>query len=437
MPECRKMEILWLVSTTLPAAAAACGLAGAGDVSGGWLAGQLDALRGRLDLTVCSIDKRVTAPASGSGGGASFVLLPARDEAAFAALLDKVSPDLVHIWGTEYAAALALHRAAAAKGVPALVGIQGVMAACAAHLCDGVPPRYLKSNFLQRAVDHVVPGKLLDLTQREFDALAVSEATLLAESRYVTGRTSFDKNAVSGLAPEARYFPCNETLRDTFYTGPLWQPRTVGTAPVLLMSQGNYPLKNLHTALKALPTLLKTWPSLMLRVAGWPPLDKGPLFRPVIDRMFPYQTWCQALIDEFDLADHVEYTGALSAAAMRQAYLDADLFLLPSYCENSPNSLGEAMLLGLPCVVSRVGGIPDMAADDTEAVFYAPAGDEAALAGAATRVLQTPNDSAAMGQAARARALQTHNRAANARTMESIYRTILADNGPAVEGKVQ
>jgi len=30
------MHILWLVRTTLPQAAAACGLAGASDVSGSW-----------------------------------------------------------------------------------------------------------------------------------------------------------------------------------------------------------------------------------------------------------------------------------------------------------------------------------------------------------------------------------------------------------------
>ena len=39
------MHILWLVRTTLPQAAAACGLAGASDVSGSWLTGQLAALR--------------------------------------------------------------------------------------------------------------------------------------------------------------------------------------------------------------------------------------------------------------------------------------------------------------------------------------------------------------------------------------------------------
>lgn len=125
-------------------------------------------------------------------------------------------------------------------------------------------------------------------------------------------------------------------------------PRTFGEAPVLLLSQGNYPLKNLHTVLKALPPC---WRSTPARCCGWragPRWTKGPLLRPVIDWMFPYQTWCKQLIRRLGLADHVQYTGPLDAAAMRQAYLDADLFLLPSYSENSPNSLGEAMLLGLP-----------------------------------------------------------------------------------------
>lgn len=41
------MHVLWLVSMVLPQAARACGLAAASDVSGGWLTGQLTALRGR------------------------------------------------------------------------------------------------------------------------------------------------------------------------------------------------------------------------------------------------------------------------------------------------------------------------------------------------------------------------------------------------------
>ena len=195
------------------------------------------------------------------------------------------------------------------------------------------------------------------------------------------------------------------------------------------MSQGNYPLKNLHTVLQALPGLRGRWPGLTLAVAGWPPLDKGPLLRPVIGWMFPYQRWCARLIRPLGLEGCVRYTGPLDEAAMRQAYLDADLYLLPSCSENSPNSLGEAMLLGLPCVAGGVGGIPDLLADGREGVLYAPAGDAGALAGAVVRVLGAPDAGAALGAAARARALQTHDPRQNAGALAGIYRQILAGVG--------
>lgn len=424
------MHVLWLVSMVLPQAALACGLAGASDVSGGWLTGQLTALQGRedLQLTVACIDGRRPAPLCGAQDGVCYRILP--DPREFSRLLQEVRPDLVHIWGTEYAAADALYDAADALGLPVLVGIQGVMRDCAAHLCDGVPEAYLHSTPLDRALDRAIPGALLDKLQANFDALARSEAALLGKSRFVTGRTGFDRRAVEALAPRARYFACNETLRPLFYRGPLWQARSFGRAPVLLLSQGNYPLKNLHTVLQALPSLLKRWPDARLCIAGWPPLDKGPLLRPLIDRLFPYQRYCRTLSEQLGVAGHIHYTGPLDATAMRQAYLYADLFVLPSCCENSPNSLGEAMLLGLPCVASDAGGIPDMLTDGREGRLYGPALDADALARTIAQVLDAPDQGAALGQAARARAQRVHDGEANARTLWGIYQTILGEGTP-------
>ena len=112
---------------------------------------------------------------------------------------------------------------------------------------------------------------------------------------------------------------------------------------------------------------------------------------------------------------------------MRQVYLEADVFLLPSSCENSPNSLGEAMLLGLPCVAAAVGGISSMLEDGREGYLYGDALDEKALANAILRVLQSPDGGTAMGQAARARALRTHDAARNADDLIHIYETILRE----------
>lgn len=313
------MKVLWLVSITIPAAADACGLQ-AKEIGGGWLSGALGGMTAAPDapaITVASVDARAETLTVCSKNGVSFALVPTGSVENFSALLKKIAPDLVHIWGTEYAAARTIQQAAQAAGIPVLVGIQGVMVDCALHLNDGVPARLLHSCAAQHLIDRHVPGGLLDVNQARFDTLAQSEAAVLANARHVTGRTSFDRSAVQKLAPQASYYPCNETLRPEFYTPPVWHPRTFGEAPVLLLSQGNYPLKNLHTVLKALPAVLAQYPGAVLRVAGWPPLDKGPLLRPVIDWMFPYQTWCKQLIRRLGLADHVQYTGPLDAAAMR------------------------------------------------------------------------------------------------------------------------
>lgn len=424
-------KILWLVSMTLPQAAAACGLPSASDVSGSWLTSQLCALRPFYDapdpltLAVCNLDGRVKTAVSGKAEGVSYHLLP--DAAGFDELLRQQKPDLVHIWGTEYPAVAEMQWAAEKAKCPVLYTIQGVMRDCAAHLCDGVPAGYLSSCAVQRAIDKVVPGALLDKLQAQFDAAAEAEGRVLSRARYLSGRTAFDKAAAEELAPAARYAPCNETLRPLFYTGALWHPREFGRAPVIFLPQGNYPLKNLHTMLTALPMLLKRWPGAVLRIAGWPPLERGALLRPVIDWMFPYQRYCKKLIDQFDLYDHIEYTGPLDAAAMRQSYLDADVFVLPSLSENSPNSLGEAMLLGLPCVAAEVGGIPSLLQNGREGVLYGPPLDAEALGAALAAVLSLPDGGMALGAAARQRALQTHDAAANAAALLEIYQSILAE----------
>ena len=125
----------------------------------------------------------------------------------------------------------------------------------------------------------------------------------------------------------------------------------------------------------------------------------------------------------------VQYTGPLDAAAMRQAYLDADLFLLPSYSENSPNSLGEAMLLGLPCVASAAGGIPDMLQSGVQGMLYGAAGDDAALSAAILQVLALPDHGTALGTAAQIRARVTHDAAKNTAQMIEIYRKVLQREG--------
>ena len=157
------MHILWLVRTTLPQAAAACGLAGASDVSGSWLTGQLAALRAcpDLQLTVLCVGK---ADADGTADGVHYRVV--RDTAAFAPLLQAERPDLVHIWGTEFDPAAVMADAARASGLPVLFSVQGVMRDCAAHLCDGVPEKYRRSGALWHAIVKSFPASCSTICRR-------------------------------------------------------------------------------------------------------------------------------------------------------------------------------------------------------------------------------------------------------------------------------
>ena len=60
----------------------------------------------------------------------------------------------------------------------------------------------------------------------------------------------------------------------------------------------------------------------------------------------------------------------LSAKDIKQQYLNANAFILASSVENSPNSMGEAMLLGCPVVASNVGGIPSMVKEGESALLF-------------------------------------------------------------------
>jgi glycosyltransferase involved in cell wall biosynthesis len=64
----------------------------------------------------------------------------------------------------------------------------------------------------------------------------------------------------------------------------------------------------------------------------------------------------------------------------------ADVLCLPSRSEGMPNVVLEAGASGLPVVATRVGGIPEILAEDA-AGYLVPPADPAALAGALERAL--------------------------------------------------
>jgi glycosyltransferase involved in cell wall biosynthesis len=82
-----------------------------------------------------------------------------------------------------------------------------------------------------------------------------------------------------------------------------------------------------------------------------------------------------------------------------------DMFVLCSDYESAGISLVEAMLMGLPVVATRVGGVPDIVADGTTGILVQP-GDAKAVAEAVDRLVCDSGLRRRMGEAGRRRALK-------------------------------
>lgn len=98
-----------------------------------------------------------------------------------------------------------------------------------------------------------------------------------------------------------------------------------------------------------------------------------------------------------------------------------DIFAMSSLSEGLPLALVEAMSFGLPVVVSRVGGIPEVVTNDVEALLVPPS-DARGLASALERLIDSAVTRRRLGAAGRARAQRDYAIATMADRYERLYR---------------
>ena len=136
----------------------------------------------------------------------------------------------------------------------------------------------------------------------------------------------------------------------------------------------------------------------------------------------PMRAVLEELVSQKGLRERVTFAGNQSDVVPWLQALDA--FALPSYAnEGVPQALIQAMLVGLPCVTTSVGGIPELAIHEQTALVV-PAQDADALRAALQRLLADEPLSKKLGSAARAHAAANFSYQRMLDRMEEIYRQV-------------
>ena len=113
-----------------------------------------------------------------------------------------------------------------------------------------------------------------------------------------------------------------------------------------------------------------------------------------------------------ELATPVEFTGGLPNELVRNRVAASHCFALASFAEGVPVVLMEAMALGVPCVATRVMGVPELIEHGREGLLVAP-GDPEAMAEAICRLIEEPALATQIRDAARAKVLSEYELTAN------------------------
>ena len=168
----------------------------------------------------------------------------------------------------------------------------------------------------------------------------------------------------------------------------------------------------------ALPQILDRYPDTEVYIAGFDPFSANSK-----NDYTDYGKYILDLMENYGVKDKFHFLGILQEQEMVEAYLKANVYVLPSTIDNSPNSVAEAMILGTPVVASYVGGVPDMICHGKTGFVY-PCDEYYMMAHYILRVFTDGVLAEKMSQAEQMVAMKRHDPSVICDHMRDIYSTM-------------
>ena len=280
-------------------------------------------------------------------------------------IVEAIKPDVIHIWGIEGYWGLLSARGFINGNV--LLEIQGIKETCARVFYGGLPfaekVRTIGIRELLR------PSLSLMSLRREFVKWSKYEREMLGGHQHISTHSDWVRAWISQYTqPDCQIHHTQRIVRKEFLNSEIWhKPDNPADAPVIFtMSSGPDAYKGIHDAIRALGMLRKDYPNVQLRIAGNFGIDK-PIYRKP-----GYTKYLQALIKKENVERNVVFLGALNASQIIEQIHQSNVMLQTSYVESYSLAVSEAMMAGVPLVVSYAGAMPELAQDRAAALFYTP-----------------------------------------------------------------
>lgn len=305
-------------------------------------------------------------------------------EEKFKKVIKDFKPDIIQIFGSELYQQLA---ARVTGNIPTVLHIQGLLSL---YVHIFLPPSISKWQYY-------MSGKGLRGKLHKYQYLAYwnrsvhREKAILKAVPHVLGRTEWDKQAMAVLNPNAQYHYGGEILRDIFYEE---KKRQIPKNKPVITTTISFP------TYKGYDVILKTANILKNEIG----LDfEWNVYGNVQPEFMEKHTG----LKHENL--NINLKGVASAEVLRDSLLRSTLYFHSSYVENSPNSVGEAQLVGIPVVASRVGGTDSMVEHGKTGFLY-PVTDPYMAAYYIKRLIDNQEENVNIGKAARETAMVRHDK---------------------------
>jgi glycosyltransferase involved in cell wall biosynthesis len=421
------MKILWICSLPLPEMAKQLGIEE--NVNGGWLTGLSNALKKEKDIDFVVASNVPESIGFQRGNTKDYRYLSFTGTSAdqkevnpehvawFKETIQELSPDIIHIFGTEYAFAAEAVQAAAESSMldHVVISLQGIMRFCAEHYADGLP----KSVMQHQTIREKIKKDSIEKRQKAFMERSRFETYALKHVHHVIGRTEWDRKSALSINPCLHYHYCQETLRPGFYQAE-WKYSSCQQHRVFV-SQCYYPIKGFHMLLQAVPELVNRYPDLQIVTTGPDFVHSGCGERMHEDS---YRYYLRHEILRNGIEKRFFFAGRLDETGMIRQLQKAHVLVNPSSVENSSNSIGEAMLLGTPIVASNTGGTPSIISDGENGYLY-PFSDIEKMCTQISKVFDLKEKTLALSQRERKKARELYDSHTNNQQLIRIYKEIM------------